>query len=286
MKAIKFVFKIICFTVVSVGLLTIMAGITLGMIAAWRLQLIQAILPKEQVRIIEPVYIQLSGPKFAVQGDRVYFHATVSGTSPSKVSWSIHPYKAGILNTLPDDSRNAEFSSLEQGKYIITVAVSGEGNTPPHTDHLEFENVSLTSQDELIQALESEPVARSQSVHAASEPPPPPPPVATVAELTLGAVAMVPSTSKGAEARMIADVIFSLAKQIKGGLMPTYVDIPLEIENRSRKGLGVKAAEWGTFMVSLDTILEEMRRQGRITATAASQAEVLIEIGNTLSVVR
>lgn len=284
MTLLKFLFKSIAVIVVLAGLLLIFGSLALGLTAAWRLNLIQAYLPKEQVRVIEPVYVQLSGPKFAVQGDRVYFHATVTGSNPSKVSWSIHPHKAGILTALADDSRNAEFSSLEEGKYIITVAVSGEGGTPPHTDHLEFENVSLTSEKEIEDALVAA-QPQPQPVHATAAPETAAPPP-SVSELTLGAIAMVPSTTKGAEARMIADVIYSLAKQIKGGLLPMYVDIPLEIENRSRKGLGVKAGDWGQFMVSLDTILDEMRRQGKITATAASQADVLIEIANTLQGVR
>ncbi len=279
MQFVKIGCRLIVASVVGLGLATIVVGTALGLIAAYRLNIIQAWLPKEQVRQLETVSLQISGPKFAVLGDRVYFHASASGVN-SKISWNIHPYRAGILHVMEDDSRNVEFSSLEEGKYVITAAVAGEGKQPPATDHIEFENVTLSTEAEVNQ---QQPVRTMGQMQAEGMPPPVPqelPPTTT--ELTQGALAMVTSSNKAYEARLVADVIYSLAKQIRGGLIPAYLDVPLEIEKRSSKALGERAADWGTFMVATDRIMDEMRRQGKITAVTATQADVLVEMANVL----
>lgn len=272
--------KLLLIMIVAVGLLSVAGGVALGLIASYRLDLIQAVLPKEQVRVLETVKVQLNGPRYAIQGDRAYFHSSVTGAA-NRITWSIHPYKAGMLN-VSLDRRTCEFSSLDQGHYTITVAAAGEGNQPPAIDQIEFENVALASEEDLHpEPVPAAPVTAMGGQPVASAPPEPPP--ASTAELTAGALAMVTSANKAAEARLVADVIYSLAKQIRGGLVPQYFDIPLEIERRSNAALRERAGDWGTFMVAIDTILTEKIRQGVITSETASQWPVLLEIANGLT---
>lgn len=283
---IKTSLRLLIVLIIIIGLLTVIGGVGLGLLASYRLNLIQAWLPKEQVRVLETASVQLNGPRFSIKGDRVYFHAASTGAG-NRVSWSLHPYKAGALNVSPTDRHSAEFSSLDEGHYTITVSVAGEGEQPPAIGQLQFENVALASEDDLHpEPVAQQPVAPVHAMNQSAADMPPEPPPASTAELTRGALSMVTSANKMAEARQVADVIYSLAKQARGGLLPPRYDIPLEIERRSNKALQGRMADWGTFMVSIDTILGEKIKQRVITGEVATQWPVLMEIADTLTSAR
>lgn len=278
---IRTMFRLLVGAILAIGLIGVVAGLGLGLLAAYRLNILQAYLPKEQVRVMETVSVQLTGPRFSIQGDRVIFHATAIGAG-NRIAWSIHPYKAGALTVSVLDRRHAEFSSLDQGHYTVTVTAAGEGEQPPAIDQIQFENVALAREED----LHPEPVAPVPANGMAADPLPPVSPPVSTAELTRGAFAMVSSANKVAEARLVADAIYALAKQARGGLLPPYFDIPLEIEKRANRNLGPQSGDWGTFMVAIVTILDEKIRQGVITGESATQWPVLMEIADTLTGMR
>lgn len=223
-----------------------------------------------------PVTLQLYGPRYAVKGDRVYFHAVSTGKT-GRVAWSLDPPIAGAIT--PIEGNAAEFSSLMEGAFTITAVVAGEGNQPA-ISQLSFENVMVAAEEDLLPPEpEQHYVPPAQQM---IELPPPPP---TAQELTLGAVANVMSENKHAEALSVANAIFSVVRRLDSGLLAPNTDIPLEIEQQVKMGMGPKADPWLPFTVAIDTIIEEYRRQGKVT-TAASQKPVLMEIANTLLSVR
>lgn len=273
---VKFILKSVFGFVVLAGITTIIGGLFLMYVILWRTEVLQAWLPKPpEPRLVLPVTLRVHGPRFTVKGDRAYFHAVTSGKT-GRVTWSVHPFQPGLLVPLADNS--VEFSCLDEGVFTITAVVAGDGNQSA-VDYLEFENVTVAREEDL-QPVQPEP----QAVHAMQEMPPAVP-QATAREMTLGALANVMSENKHDEALRVANSIYSVVKRLDSGLLPSNADIPLEIEDQVKMGMKSQADPWLPFTASIDTIIEEYRRQGKVT-TAASQRSVLMEIANTLQSVR
>jgi hypothetical protein len=282
MRAIKFLIKSLIALVILLGIATVIGGATLGIVSMWRLDLIQAVLPKEKP--ILPVTVELRGPRFAVQGDRIYFHSVVSGNA-GKPAWKLDPTEAGALTVV--DNSTVQFSSLKEGKFTLTVVIAGQGNQAA-LDQITFENVTLTeeqSEKPATPLLDGQP-AQPGLVHAMQEMFPPAPKDPTPMELTIGALEQVASENKAAEARYVAGILYEMARRAREGMVPRNFDFPLEIEKEVDRLLKERAPLWHAFTISIDTIMEEMRRQGRVTSSVGTQAVILMEIANTLVNVR
>lgn len=276
LTTMKFVCRLLVILVVTSGILALAGGGLLGIVSMWRLHLIQAVLPKEKPLL--PVSIKIQGPRFGAIGDSVLFHAMVSGEA-GKISWKINPDTAMIHKI---DESTIAFSTLDQGEFLITAVVGGDGKQSAH-DQIGFESIALQQPQP---QSHGDNISAMQAVPSLLPPPPSLPPLPpTIAELTLGAYNRVASENKAEEARDVAGTLYAVAKRIQSGNMPINADIPLEIEQQLQFALRDRFSPWGSFTVDLDTIIKEQRRQGKIISFVSNK-DILMEIANTLTTVR
>jgi hypothetical protein len=281
MKTIKLLIRSVIGFLFLAGIAAIVGAFLIAYASFWNKGIIQQWLPKPpEAQQIMPITLRLYGPRFAIRGDRAYFY-TVSTGKTGPVTFSVHPYQAGLISQVGPNA--VEFSSFDEGHYTITAVVAGDGNQSA-VDHIQFENV-VVAREEDLRPTEPE----TPPVHAMNIPTiptvPMEPPLPTAREMTIGALANVMSQNKPEEQREVANLLYQMVRRLKSGLLAPNADVPLEIEQSVKSAMKERADPWLTFTASVDTIVEEYRRQGKVT-TAASQQDVLMEIANTLTTTR
>jgi hypothetical protein len=258
-------FGVVCFIV-----LLAFAGATLHYSGA---------LNKVAPRVAEPVSLKLFGSERIIAGERSMLRVVAHGDI-GRVDWRIEPNEPGALE-VSEDSRSAEFRSLTDGQFIITVAAAGEGKTIA-TDRVIFENIAV---EEIADDAELEPIKPAVDFEALkamlgatlSTPAPP-----TVTELTQSALAAVSSGNRVEEAHRIAGILRATINRIQTGLVPPDADVVSELNEQIELALGEHATAWHGFVDTVRTIVNDLRLQGAIT-TAASTVPTLSDVVAVLS---
>lgn len=222
----------------------------------------------------DPVTVQLHGPTIGVRGITYVFTAAISGDA-GEAKWTVTPPTEGALRTF-DQGRSAEFTCIDEGKFLIGVSVGGAAKQVA-VSQITFENLNLIEESEV---MEDQHPAELPPVMAQS-----PPPLPTVEDLAQGALDAVVSEDKAGEARIIAGSLRMFAQRLNTGLLPPDTDVPLEVEKQVQEALGARASKWQEFLLSFDGIIEDLRSRGQVT-TAASTTPALFKVADVLQSAR
>jgi hypothetical protein len=241
----------------AAGVLLLIAAAAFGVIAAYRAQWIK--LPKQPEVIIAPVRVSIVGPDKGTIGTPYIFSAEITGDG-GLPTWST---SGGLIHER-DGGRTVVFTTTDEGEYVLTVVVGGEGRQAA-VDSVSFTAMNVTSEED-ITAQETIAQAR-KIVEQQSTLPPKPPTIAELVGVALGGGNdMAYSGQAEAQLRMLASrVKFSGADFANDGALSIIAKYP----------------GWSGFPDDVRSIVNHEAAQGR-AKTPAGIADVLLEIAATL----
>lgn len=249
--------SIVAYTIAGIGVLVLLGIATFGVVAAYRAEWIK--LPKQPERIIAPVRVSIVGPDKGTVGTPYIFSAEVAGDGGIP-TWSV---SGGLIHER-DGGKTAVFTTTDEGEYVLTVVVGGEGRQAAASS-VSFTALEVSSPEE-IAAQETVAQAR-QIVEQQSLLPPKAPTISELVGVALGGGNdMTYSGQVEAQLRMLASrVKFSGADFAHDGSLTIIGKYP----------------GWSGFPDDVRSIVNHESAQGR-ARTPAGIADVLLEIAATL----
>ena len=244
-------------TVAGAGVLLLIALAAFGVIAAYRAEWIK--LPKQPERIIAPVRVSIVGPDKGTIGTPYIFSAEITGDG-GQPTWST---SGGLIHER-DGGKTVVFTTTDEGEFVLTVVVGGEGRQAA-VDSVSFTAMDVATPEE-IAAQETVAQAR-KIVEQQSTLPPRPPTISELVGVALGGGNdMAYAGQVEAQLRMLASrVKFSGADFANDGSMSIIAKYP----------------GWSGFPDDVRSIVNHESAQGR-ARTPAGIADVLLEIAATL----
>lgn len=184
------------------------------------------------------VDVEILGPSEVLAGREYLYRAEPRG-SHGRPSWTLLPTSPGSLR-VTEDGLTARFVSSEPGEFVLTVALAGAGGDVA-SDAIVIDNLAATEPQDIE--------------------------TVTTAELIRSA--LLERQPPKAEWPSAVEAFRSTADLLRNGLLPPGVN-PIDTVR------GVLGAEWAGFLDRLQSIADDLGRQGTIT-TAPSYIPLLEE---------
>lgn len=244
-------------TIAAVGVLLLIALAAFGVIAAYRAEWIK--LPPQPVRTISPVRVSIVGPDKGTIGTPYIFSAEIAGDG-GQPTWST---SGGLIHER-DGGKTVVFTTTDEGEYVITVVVGGEGRQAA-VDSVSFTAMAVTSSEDI--AAQSTVAEARKIVEKQSLMPPKPPTISELVGVSLGGGNdMAYAGQVEAQLRMLASrVKFSGADYSNDGALAIIGRYP----------------GWSGFPDDVRSIVAHESSQGR-AKTPTGIADVLLEIATRL----
>lgn len=222
---------------------------------------------------IETLKITLKGPepRLVISGVSTVFTTEIDGVH-GPLQWDIFPEGMGTIVGFGD---YAELRANNEGDLTVVVIAPGDGRQVARA------RMQVTS----IPQFAAPPPVIAQPVDNTPQPMPmPQQQQETVSQRIVVQLAMVNSTNRGMEAKIVAGAVNRIIGNIQRGLyMPSADPVPL-IANEAFKGLGNSGPNWQQFLGTqgaIANVLDTFRAQGEIT-TIGDTVAALSEISSVL----